>query len=80
MTAKAQIMIDSDHAIALLGSDLQAGESVCVQVASVDGSRYTPEAQRRAAQRAIESLRTRVGQPEPAFTLDRSQPDFDISG
>ena len=76
MTAKAQLMIDGDHAIALLGEDLQTGESVCVQVESVDGSRYTADAQRRAAQQAIESLRTRVGQPELAFTLDRSHPDF----
>ena len=71
-----QLMIDGDHAIALLGADLQSGACVCVRVAEVNGSRYTPEAQRAAAAAAFEALKEQVEQPDLRFALDRSHPDF----
>ena len=76
MTNIVQLMIDGDHAIALLGADLQSGASACVQVEEVSGSRYTPEAQRAAAATAFEALKAQVGQPTLRAALDHSHPDF----
>jgi hypothetical protein len=76
MTNVVQLMIDGDHAIALLGADLQSGACVCVQVQEVNGSRYTPQAQRTAAQAAFEGLKAQVGQPNLRYALHPSHPDF----
>ena len=64
MTNVVQLMIDGDHAIALLGLDLQSGACACVQVEEVNGSRYTLQAQRAAAAAAFEALKEQVGQPD----------------
>jgi hypothetical protein len=77
MTNVVQLMIDGDHAIALLGADLQSGACTCVQVEEVNGSRYTPEGQRAAAAAAFEALKEQVGQRDLRFALDRSHPDFE---
>ena len=71
-------MIDGDHAIALLGADLQSGVSVCVQVEEVNGSCYTPEAQRTAAEAAFEGPKEQLGQPNLGYALHPSHPDFGI--
>ena len=76
MTGYVRLMIDGDHAIALLGDDLQSGQSVCVQVEEVAGSRYTPDAQRRAALKALQELQTKLEQPNLGYSLDASHPDF----
>lgn len=76
MANVVHLMIDGDHAIALLGADLQSGACVCVPVEEVNGSRYTPEAQRAAAAAAFEDLKRQVGQPDLRAALDRSHPDF----
>ena len=79
MTNVVRLMIDGDHAIALLGADLQSGACACVKVEEVNGSRYSPEAQRAAAATAFEALKKQVGQPDLRYALDRSHPDFKAS-
>ena len=76
MSNIVQLMIDGDYAIALLGQDLQSGACVCVQVEEINGSRYTPLAQRTAAQAAFEGLKEQVGQPDLRYLLHPSHPDF----
>ena len=76
MSNIVQLMIDGDFAIALLGQDLQSGACVCVPVEEVDGSRYTPQAQRAAAEAAFEGLKEQVGQPNLRYALHPSHPDF----
>jgi hypothetical protein len=44
MTNVVQLMIDGDHAIALLGADLQSGACACVQVEEVNGCQDCREA------------------------------------
>ena len=79
MTNAIRLMIDGDHAIALLGPDLQSRACACVQVEEVNGSRYTPEAQRAAATAAFEALTEQVGQRDLQYVLDRTHPDFEAS-
>ena len=78
MSNVVQLLIDGNHAIALLGADLQSGACVCIQVEDVNGTRSTPRLSAAAAA-AFEALKKQVGQPDLRAVLDRSHPDFGTS-
>ena len=60
---RAAIGVDGDHAFALLGEDLQVGESEWVKIDSDDpvGSGPWCEAANTASRRALVKLRERLG-------------------
>lgn len=74
---RAELGVDGDHAFALLGPDLQAGEAVFVKVESSDPWRTKDKAaaESRAATKALAQLREKLGKPDLSYYLGPSHPN-----
>ena len=82
---RAVIGVDGNCAFALVGDDLQVGESEWVEIESSDPARYHStewcEAANRASRRALAKLRERLGYDLRAgkwlsYALHSSHPNF----
>ena len=73
---RAELGVDGDHAFALLGEDIQAGEAVFVKVENSDPWRTKAkvEAERRAAKKALRMLREKLASPV-SYYIGTSHPD-----
>ncbi len=69
---RAELGIDGDHAFALLGQNIQDGEAEFVKV-EVPGDIAS---ERRAATKALNNLRQRLGKPALSYFLGESHPSF----
>ncbi len=74
---RAQLGVDGNCGFALLGDDLQEGESEFVEVGGLlDDRDCVEDRQSVAARRAFNNLKKRLGLPDLSYYLGKSHPMF----
>jgi len=71
---RAQLFVDGNCGMALLGPDLQEGWSEFVPIAQHDGELMST-AERRACYTALKNLRKRLNKPDLSYVWQRPGPE-----
>ena len=73
---RAELGIDGNYAFALLGPNIQEGESELVELSSINSPCAISSTAQIACQRALKQLRKRLNLPNLSYYLGKSHPNF----